>query len=73
MNINIAPFSYSRVFGDGPRNFEPWTSQEDDTRDGIPSPNYHSTSNGKTFELSTDLICIDPLHGGSSEVPDSNS
>ncbi|GFY17415.1 hypothetical protein TNCV_658281 [Trichonephila clavipes] len=24
-------FSYTRVFGDGPRNFEPWSSDEDDT------------------------------------------
>ncbi|GFW23571.1 hypothetical protein TNCV_3806681 [Trichonephila clavipes] len=23
--------SYSRAFGDGPRNFEPWSSDQDDT------------------------------------------
>ncbi|GFU92717.1 hypothetical protein TNCV_2892261 [Trichonephila clavipes] len=23
--------SYTRAFGDGPRNFEPWSSDEDDT------------------------------------------
>ncbi|GFX54787.1 hypothetical protein TNCV_2556731 [Trichonephila clavipes] len=35
------------------------------------SPNYHT--NGKTFELLTDLRCIAPLHGGSLVVLDSNS
>ncbi|GFY13008.1 hypothetical protein TNCV_665741 [Trichonephila clavipes] len=24
-------FSYTRAFGDGPRNFEPWSSDVDDT------------------------------------------
>ncbi|GFW66435.1 hypothetical protein TNCV_3309541 [Trichonephila clavipes] len=24
--------SYARAFGDGPRNFEPWSSNEEDTR-----------------------------------------
>ncbi|GFW02239.1 hypothetical protein TNCV_2383621 [Trichonephila clavipes] len=28
-----------------------------------PSPNYHT--NGRTFQLSTDLACIAALHGGS--------
>ncbi|GFU67067.1 hypothetical protein TNCV_4969161 [Trichonephila clavipes] len=23
--------SYTRAFGDGPRNFEPWSNDEDDT------------------------------------------
>ncbi|GFX08383.1 hypothetical protein TNCV_3268721 [Trichonephila clavipes] len=59
----------SRAFGDGPRNFEPlWTAPEL----APPSPNYHYT-NGRAFELSTDLACIAPLHGGSSEVLGSNS
>ncbi|GFW78726.1 hypothetical protein TNCV_4261491 [Trichonephila clavipes] len=26
-----ALFSYTRAFGDGPRNFEPWSSDVDDT------------------------------------------
>ncbi|GFS96845.1 hypothetical protein TNCV_4177571 [Trichonephila clavipes] len=26
LNINVALFSYTRAFGDGPRNFEPWSS-----------------------------------------------
>ncbi|GFU88871.1 hypothetical protein TNCV_4445461 [Trichonephila clavipes] len=31
-----------------------------------PSSNYHT--NGRTFEVSTDLTCIVPLHGGSLVV-----
>ncbi|GFW67438.1 hypothetical protein TNCV_3391091 [Trichonephila clavipes] len=30
--------SYTRAFGDGPRNFEPWSSDVDDTRAGTTSP-----------------------------------
>ncbi|GFT46180.1 SWIM-type domain-containing protein, partial [Trichonephila clavipes] len=29
---------YTRAFGDGPRNFEPWSSDVDDTRAGTPFP-----------------------------------
>ncbi|GFW74708.1 transposable element Tcb2 transposase [Trichonephila clavipes] len=36
-----------RAFGDGPRNFEPWSSNVDDTRAGTPSPNYHTTPTGE--------------------------
>ncbi|PRD31438.1 UNVERIFIED_CONTAM: hypothetical protein NCL1_23560 [Trichonephila clavipes] len=35
--------SYTRAFGDGPRNFESWSSDVDDTSAGILSPNYHTT------------------------------
>ncbi|GFX01108.1 hypothetical protein TNCV_4580741 [Trichonephila clavipes] len=38
--------NYTRAFGDGPRNFEPWSSDVDDTSAGIPSPNYHTTPTG---------------------------
>ncbi|GFX50753.1 hypothetical protein TNCV_2723371 [Trichonephila clavipes] len=31
LNINVALFSYTRAFGDGPHNFEPWSSDVDDT------------------------------------------
>ncbi|GFX76841.1 uncharacterized protein TNCV_1952821 [Trichonephila clavipes] len=31
VNINVALFSYMRAFGNGPRNFEPWSSDVDDT------------------------------------------
>ncbi|GFX34122.1 hypothetical protein TNCV_1698691 [Trichonephila clavipes] len=30
-SIFLSSCSYTRVFGDGPRNFEPWSSDEDDT------------------------------------------
>ncbi|GFX55705.1 hypothetical protein TNCV_3427761 [Trichonephila clavipes] len=49
-------FSYTRAFGDSPRNFEGWSSDED----GIPSTNYHT--NGRTFEVTTDLTCAASLH-----------
>ncbi|GFW99062.1 hypothetical protein TNCV_3008321 [Trichonephila clavipes] len=39
---------YTRAFGDGPRNFEPWSSDVDDTSAGTPSPNYHITPTGGT-------------------------
>ncbi|GFS98356.1 hypothetical protein TNCV_2208821 [Trichonephila clavipes] len=31
VNVNVVLFSYTRAFGDGPRNFEPWSSGVDDT------------------------------------------
>ncbi|GFW77657.1 uncharacterized protein TNCV_133481 [Trichonephila clavipes] len=40
---------YTRAFGDGPRNFEPWSSDVDDTCPGPPSPNYHTTPTGGRF------------------------
>ncbi|GFW21664.1 hypothetical protein TNCV_4281791 [Trichonephila clavipes] len=40
---------YTRAFGDGPRNFEPWSSDVDDTWAGIPVPNYHTTPTGGRF------------------------
>ncbi|GFX33062.1 hypothetical protein TNCV_5042301 [Trichonephila clavipes] len=64
-------FPYTRAFGDGPRNFEPWSSDVDDPWTGTPSPNYHT--NGWTFHLSTDLTCIAALHGESLVVMGSNS
>ncbi|GFW14059.1 hypothetical protein TNCV_3546481 [Trichonephila clavipes] len=41
--------SYTRAFGDGPRNFEPWSSDVDDTLAVTPSPNYHTTPTGGRF------------------------
>ncbi|GFS93183.1 hypothetical protein TNCV_1051861 [Trichonephila clavipes] len=35
-----------RAFGNRPHNFEPWSSDEDNTRVGTPSPNYHTTPTG---------------------------
>ncbi|GFX58379.1 hypothetical protein TNCV_306691 [Trichonephila clavipes] len=40
---------YTRAFGDGPRNFEPWSSDVDDTLAGTPSPNSHTTPTGGRF------------------------
>ncbi|GFU74310.1 hypothetical protein TNCV_4440301, partial [Trichonephila clavipes] len=46
---------YTRAFGDGPRHFDhgqvTWTTPETGTH----SPNYPTTPNGRTFQLSTDL------------------
>ncbi|GFU62267.1 hypothetical protein TNCV_4859781 [Trichonephila clavipes] len=41
-----APNGYSRAFGDGPHNFESWSSDEDDIKAGTSSPNYHTTPTG---------------------------
>ncbi|GFY15766.1 hypothetical protein TNCV_1284111 [Trichonephila clavipes] len=41
--------SYTRALGNGPRNFEPWSSDVDDTCAGTPSPNYHTTGTGRRF------------------------
>ncbi|GFW90012.1 hypothetical protein TNCV_2172071 [Trichonephila clavipes] len=45
-NINVALFSYTKAFGDGPLHFEPRSSDEDNTRAGNPSPNYRTTPTG---------------------------
>ncbi|GFW83470.1 hypothetical protein TNCV_2512551 [Trichonephila clavipes] len=37
---------YTRAFGDGPRNFEPWLSDVDDTWAGTLSPNSNTTPPG---------------------------
>ncbi|GFY23263.1 hypothetical protein TNCV_3939591 [Trichonephila clavipes] len=64
-------FSYPRAFGDEPRNFESWSSDETTPELSHPSPNYHT--NRRTFELSTDFTCFAPLRCGSSTILDSNS
>ncbi|GFV50940.1 hypothetical protein TNCV_302011 [Trichonephila clavipes] len=43
---HLSTTTYPRTLGDGPRHFEPWSSVEDDTVTGIPSPNYHTTPTG---------------------------
>ncbi|GFW81521.1 hypothetical protein TNCV_2881991 [Trichonephila clavipes] len=43
--------SYTRAFDDGPRNFELWSSDVDDTCAGTPSPNYHTTPTGDVSAL----------------------
>ncbi|GFW37680.1 uncharacterized protein TNCV_415661 [Trichonephila clavipes] len=42
---------YTRAFGDGPRHFDPWSNEEDDTRDCIPSPDFHTTPMGECLSL----------------------
>ncbi|GFX19870.1 hypothetical protein TNCV_1434311 [Trichonephila clavipes] len=38
-NVHCCPTRYTRAFGDGPRNFEPWSSDEDDTcTESVPQP-----------------------------------
>ncbi|GFS96058.1 hypothetical protein TNCV_2928081 [Trichonephila clavipes] len=60
MNINGSLFSYTRTFGDGLRNFEPWSSDKDITLAGTPpSPNYHTTLTGG--RLSSQQIPSEPL------------
>ncbi|GFY02437.1 hypothetical protein TNCV_3503181 [Trichonephila clavipes] len=66
--------SHTRAFVNGPRNFETWSSEVNHTwarSPPPPFPNYHS--NGRTFELRTDLSRIAPLHGGSSAARESSS
>ncbi|GFX03057.1 hypothetical protein TNCV_4288401 [Trichonephila clavipes] len=42
VNINVAIFSYSRAFGDGPSNFEQWSNDETPEL-ATPSPNFHTS------------------------------
>ncbi|GFU74175.1 hypothetical protein TNCV_4571801 [Trichonephila clavipes] len=41
--------NFTRAFDDGPRNFELWSSDVDDTELAPLSPNYHTTPTGKRF------------------------
>ncbi|GFW46288.1 hypothetical protein TNCV_1387901 [Trichonephila clavipes] len=61
------------AFCDVPRNFEPWSSDEQDTEAGVlPSPYFHT--NRKTFvNLDTFNVHQPLLYGGSSAELDSNS
>ncbi|GFW74079.1 hypothetical protein TNCV_4176261 [Trichonephila clavipes] len=45
--------NYTRAFGDGPRNFEPWSSGVDDPELPL-SPNYHTTPTGGRFSSRQD-------------------
>ncbi|GFY26909.1 uncharacterized protein TNCV_930501 [Trichonephila clavipes] len=49
-------------FCDGPRTFEPWSSDETTPELAPSSPNYHT--NGRTLQLSTDLTSINSLKDG---------
>ncbi|GFX39803.1 hypothetical protein TNCV_2645661 [Trichonephila clavipes] len=54
--------NYTRAFGDGPRHFEQWSSDEDDTSAVAPSPNYHIPPTGGRLS-SRHLMRISPLYG----------
>ncbi|GFT10302.1 hypothetical protein TNCV_3735521 [Trichonephila clavipes] len=43
--------STSRALGDGPRNFEPWSSDDDDTSACNLSSNLHTTPTGERFRI----------------------
>ncbi|GBM78788.1 hypothetical protein AVEN_81960-1 [Araneus ventricosus] len=45
------------LFWDGPRNFEPWSDDEDDTWASTPSPNFHATPAGGRLANTDDLAC----------------
>ncbi|GFX52480.1 hypothetical protein TNCV_4324961 [Trichonephila clavipes] len=48
VNINVAPFSYTRAFGEGPRNFEPWS-------------NYPTVLPKEFVAVDDDNVCAAPL------------
>ncbi|GBM83398.1 hypothetical protein AVEN_242132-1 [Araneus ventricosus] len=48
------------LFRDGPRNFEPRSDDEDDTRAGTPSPNFRATPMGGHLATMYDLACNKP-------------
>ncbi|GFU68901.1 hypothetical protein TNCV_4882281 [Trichonephila clavipes] len=54
--FQIEKLFYTRALGDGPRNFEPWSNDEDDTCAGTPSPSYHTTATGR--RLSSDRFNV---------------
>ncbi|GBN70773.1 hypothetical protein AVEN_84384-1 [Araneus ventricosus] len=48
------------LFWDGPRNFEPRSDDEDDTRAGTPSTKFHATPTGGRLTTTYDLACNRP-------------
>ncbi|GFW87804.1 hypothetical protein TNCV_1359081 [Trichonephila clavipes] len=53
----LATQRYTRAFGNGPRNFEPWSSDKDDTRAGTTSP-YHTTPHQREEVRALDRINV---------------
>ncbi|GFW41187.1 uncharacterized protein TNCV_842271 [Trichonephila clavipes] len=49
-----------KAFDDGPRNFEPWSCDEDDT----PSPNFQDHKTGRHLRPDIFNVHQPPLHGG---------
>ncbi|GFW81014.1 hypothetical protein TNCV_4803821 [Trichonephila clavipes] len=56
--------TYTRAFGDGPRHFEPWLTDEDLTRASTSLSKLLLHTNWRTFELSINLTRIAALQGG---------
>ncbi|GFU48897.1 hypothetical protein TNCV_3209011 [Trichonephila clavipes] len=73
VNYNELLFNFSRAFGDGPRNFEPWSSEKDLLELEVPSPNFHITPTGGYLSLDIFNVHRSPLLGGSLVVLVSNS
>ncbi|GFU91653.1 5'-nucleotidase domain-containing protein 3 [Trichonephila clavipes] len=54
----IYELTHMRAFGNGPHNFEPWSSDVDDTPELAPlSPNYHTNLEGIFFKIHSSKIC----------------
>ncbi|GFX32692.1 hypothetical protein TNCV_888301 [Trichonephila clavipes] len=64
--------NYFRAFGDGPCNFEPWSSEEVDTGAGTPL-SYLPTPTGGCWSIDNFNVRRPPLLSGSSAVLGSNS
>ncbi|GFV58528.1 hypothetical protein TNCV_4933131 [Trichonephila clavipes] len=71
VNINIMLFSYTRAFSDGSRNFESWSSDEDDICE-LTLPLLTSTPTGGRLSIDRSNV-HHPLHCGFSVVLGSNS
>ncbi|GFV61856.1 hypothetical protein TNCV_4106611 [Trichonephila clavipes] len=55
-----------RIIGDGPRNFEQWSSEERATPElAHPFPNFRTTPMGGRLSLDIFNVHRPPLHGGS--------
>ncbi|GFS90782.1 hypothetical protein TNCV_1003721 [Trichonephila clavipes] len=55
----------TKDIGDGLRNYEPWSNDEDETWAGNTCTSFHSTPTGR-LQASKNLTCISSLQGGSS-------
>ncbi|GFV29624.1 hypothetical protein TNCV_329901 [Trichonephila clavipes] len=66
VNKNVTLFSYSRALVDGSRNFEPWSSDSDNTYAGtpLPLPTFHTTPTGGRLSFDIFNLHRPPLHGG---------
>ncbi|GFS73333.1 hypothetical protein TNCV_4712101 [Trichonephila clavipes] len=59
---------FKGFFSDGSRNFEPWSSEEDDTPKLAHSPNFHISPTGGCLSLNIFNMHQPPRHGRSSAV-----